>query len=153
MGMHTILYGCIVEMDLWRRDTQIFTNVRKHNKSIIRSLPMGDSWPPLSREMFSFTENAIEESPDFEYGGRVIHFAGNFKGIEEDWNGWKEKFDKLLTQLYWMSAYVHLKTEYSNLWSYEWQLNLCDYKYNAREDASKMPPLIQPSDWEFNKVM
>jgi len=123
MGMRTTLYGYIEEMDFWQGS--IRNKVRRHNSSVIDNLPKGDKWPPVSREMFSICNNYKNHpGPDFEYGGRIIHFGGNLKSVELDWSDWKSKFEKLLSSLYFTNAKVHFQTEYSSLETSSWHVDL-----------------------------
>ncbi|OAV45080.1 hypothetical protein A3850_011540 [Lewinella sp. 4G2] len=53
MGMTTYLYGVIEEYGLnHHRSEEIYL----HNERIIAGLPETDSWPPLSKNMFSITK-------------------------------------------------------------------------------------------------
>ena len=99
MGMRTTIYGYIEEMDFWK--DPIRRSVRKHNSTVIKSLPKGDTWPPLSVEMFAICNNyKSDPGPNFEYFARIIHFGANLKSVEHDWIEWKTKFEILLTNLF-----------------------------------------------------
>lgn len=122
MGMTTFIYGVIEEYGLntARRD-----EVYAHNEAVINRLQVSDSWPPLSKEMFSITKNDTAiEGPNLEYWGRMIHFAACLKSVEYEWEEWKEKFENLLQNLYWTQAHVHFKTEYTGVISFNWRVDL-----------------------------
>lgn len=127
MGMHTVIYGYIEEMDFWL--DPIRNEIRKHNSDIIASLPLADEWPPLSREMFATCNNdASDSGPNLEYRGRIIHFGASLKSVEQEWGQWKSKFESLLTRLYFMEAKVHVQAEYMRLETSRWIVDLDKYK-------------------------
>lgn len=140
MGMATRLYGCIVEFGL---DPATQAKMYKHNRKVINGLPQIDQWPPLTKNMFAFTHNFKEPSPSYDYMGRLIHFGANFKSIENEWEEWKTKFENLLTQLYWLEADVHFKTEYAGIQTFTWSLDLS--KWTAL-DIKEFTP-IQRHNW------
>ncbi len=120
--MTTFIYGVIEEYGLnHTRREEIYT----HNETVIKNLPTSDAWPPLSKEMFAITKNdKFIEGPNLEYWGRMIHFAACLKSVENEWEEWKTKFENLLQSLYWTQAHVHFKTEYSDVISFNWSVDL-----------------------------
>ena len=145
MGMRTTLYGYIAEMDFWK--DPIMTHVRILNTKKILLLPKGDAWPPLSKEMFAICENDENESgPDLLYSGRIIHLGANLKSVEHEWKEWKSKFENLLTNLFFLEARVHFKTEYSSLETSSWRVDLL--KYAVLHDNS-MPTRIGNTHWNY----
>lgn len=148
MGMRTTIYGYIEEMDFWKDPVR--SKVRKHNSAIISSLPIADEWPPLSKEMFAIANNLKNHSgPNFEYSGRVIHFGANLKSVEYEWQEWKNKFESLLTNLFFIEARVHFKTEYSPLETSSWRIDLL--KYKVKHD-NLMPAEISKEHWEYEST-
>ncbi|RQH12615.1 hypothetical protein [Okeania hirsuta] len=142
MGMTSIIYGVIEEYGL---NLKKLEEVYAHNEGIISALPTSDSWPPLSKEMFSITKNDSElKGPNLEYWGRMIHFAACLKSVEYEWREWKEKFEDLLLQMYWTQAHVHVKTEYSDIISFSWTLDL--KKWSISEEAIRP---IKREFWDF----
>jgi hypothetical protein len=133
MGMSTSLYGCIVEYGLYN-DLQ--SRIKNHNDVAIKSLPDFDEWPPLTRQMFSITQDSDfpTTSLTYEYQGRAIHFGGQFKSIEYEWRAWKEKFENLLTKLIWREAFVHFQTGYADLQIFKWQMDTNKWAPNAELD-------------------
>jgi hypothetical protein len=148
MGMRTTIYGYIEEMDFWK--APIGPQVRKHNSTVIKQLPKGDDWPPLSYEMFAICTNH-KNSPgsNLEYSGRIIHFGANLKSVEHEWKEWRAKFEKLLTHLYFTEARVHFKTEYSSLETSSWKVDLL--KYEVTHDNS-MPRPIKINECEYEST-
>lgn len=145
MGMTTYIYGVIKEYGL---NTSRLDEVYSHNERIISNLPTSDSWPPLSKEMFSITKNDKKiEGPSLEYWGRMIHFAACLKSVENEWEEWKDKFENLLQKLYWIEAHVHFKTEYTKVISFEWRVDL--KKWSIKE-GSIVP--IQKEFWDFKDL-
>lgn len=148
MGMRTTLYGYIEEMDFW--SGPVTKLVKKHNTSIINALPKGDEWPPLSKEMFAICNNFKNTpGPNFEYSGRIIHFGANLKSVEYEWDLWKTKFENLLTNLFFLEAVVHFKTEYSDIQTATWSVNLL--KYSVRHDEAR-PDKVYKSDWNYEST-
>jgi len=146
MGMTTYLYGAIEEYGLNIPRTK---EIYAHNEQVIESLPTSDDWPPLSKEMFSITKNDIEiEGPNLEYWGRIINFGACLKSVEHEWKEWREKFEELLTKLYWTEANVHFKTEYTGVISFRWSVDLL--KWSISKEEVILP--IQRGFWDFEDV-
>jgi len=148
MGMATRLYGCIVEYATLNE--AMLQKVHAHNEQVINDLP-GDSWPPISRGMFAI--NKIEHQlyrANYAYGGRLIHFGGNFKSIEYEWKAWRLKFEDLLTKLLWTGANVHFRTEYAEVQNFEWYINL--NKWHIAYDGDPTQPIepIKHEYWKFD---
>lgn len=152
MGMLTIIYGYIEEMDFGISPFR--DDVRKHNSSVIHSLPSPDNWPPLSPEMFAITGNNPHTHPhpftNLEYCGRIIHFGASLKSVEYEWAEWKAKFEKLLASLYFIRARVHIKTEYMELETACWEVDLHKYREYEAGHGDKMPPLVRLEDCEYD---
>lgn len=70
-------------------------------------------------EIYPFTN--IFSKPIKGYQCSIISFAGSYKTLEEDWEEWLEKFEKLLGMLPARSATVKLDTEL------EWEVIAIDY--------------------------
>ena len=147
--MRTTLYGYIEEMEFLKDPIQ--EQVKNHNSQVIFSLNNQDPWPPLSKEMFHITRNSTNEIPraNLEYSGGIIHFAGNFKSIEHEIEEWIIKFENLLSKLIWIEAKVHFQTEYADLQTLNWYVDL--NKYGVEND-DKFPKLIHKSNWIFEST-
>lgn len=138
--MTTIIYGVIQEYGLnYKRCSEVYA----HNEKVINSLPSSEDWPPLLRQMFSIAEGNVQ----IEYWGRTIHFAASTKSIEYEWLEWKEKFESLLERLCWVEAHVHFKTEYSDVVSFKWRVDLKKWSIGQGE----IKP-IRKEYWEFTDV-
>lgn len=149
MGMRTTLYGYIEEMNFWK--SPIINEVKRHNHKVIRNLKNDDEWPPLSREMFAITCNSNNEiyRPNMEYSGRIIHFGANLKSVEYELNEWIVKYEKLLSKLIWLESKVHFQTEYAELQTLSWRVNLNSYKVNHN---GEFPKPIDKSCWNFEST-
>ena len=152
MGMRTTLYGYIEEMDFWK--SPIRNQVKKHNHNVIKSLKTNDEWPPLSKEMFSLTSNVSNlrrdlGGPNLEYSGRIIHFGANLKSVEHEIDEWIIKFEELLSKLIWIESKVHFQTEYCELQTLHWRVDLIKYPKNK---ADEFPKLIDKECWEFKST-
>lgn len=149
MGMRTTLYGYIEEMDFWK--SPIKNKVKSHNHKVIGSLKNDDEWPPLSKEMFAITSNHNNEiyRPNLEYSGRIIHFGANLKSVEYELKEWVIKYEKLLSELIWLESKVHFQTEYSELQTLTWRVDL--NTYDIIHDQS-FPIPINKSHWNFEST-
>lgn len=115
MDQESIVYGCI-------KDTAL-DNVaerRRVNRDAMISLPPVETWPVLSREMFSAQDQQTEDS---SLQSEVMHFGASYQGVEYEWKHWMEQFEALLKKMYWVSATVHLETEMSGTHSFVWETN------------------------------
>jgi len=110
----SIVYGCIRD---WPGDSMERRLRRAANRKVLDSLPMGEAWPFLGREMFSRCET---EGAGL-YQSQVIHFGASYQTIEYEWKLWVEQFEALLRRLYWASAVVHLETEVNGSHTFRWE--------------------------------
>ena len=146
--MATRLYGCIVEYEFSRNPKDV-TQIKifEHNEKVLNELPEVDEWPPLTKKMFSITDNSqyLEYGPNYAYGGRIIHFGANFKSIEGEWKEWKSKFENLLTKLLWQDADVHFKTEYTGIQTFTWAIDLKKWSLSQGSEFE----IIKREYWDF----
>ncbi len=111
----SIVYGCIRD---WPADNPEFRRVRREtNSRVLRSLPSGDDWPFLGRDMFS----CCEQPGEGLYQTQVIHFGASYRSVEYEWGLWVKQFEALLKKLYWGSAVVHLETELNGMHTFRWE--------------------------------
>jgi hypothetical protein len=123
MGHQIVIYGMIegpAAGDQMRA-------LKEHNDAIIRGLPAEDQWPWLTRSMFALPGRW----PQGTYREQIIHFGLSMKDDpplspnsafkpDRGWPkedrksvyGWIEKFEKLLREMFWFGANVHLITEF-----------------------------------------
>src|SRR4051794_25090327 len=79
------------------------------------------------------------------YRSQPICFGATFKEIEWEWDQWLDKFEHLLTHLFWDEVYLHLRTELT--------VGNYDYVYQAayREDVfDEHEPPKPSSAWTFS---
>jgi hypothetical protein len=66
--------------------------------------------------MFAVAENSIPDTRDRGlYKSQIIHFGASFKDIPDQdahWDDWLTKFEAALTHLLWISAKVHIETDF-----------------------------------------
>ncbi len=112
MNQESIVYGCI-------KDTaeEEIAERRRINQAAIESLASAESWPVLSREMFT----ASSGTGDISFHTDVTHFGASYQGVEYEWKHWLEQFENLLRKMYWVSATVHLETELSGSHCFVWE--------------------------------
>lgn len=106
-----ILMGYIHEVPSSFQENRDPAYFRRANDAVIESLPMPDTWPPLSRSMFSAT------GAEHLLGGfrseRVIHFAGYLNHLPDSLDEWLDKFEGILCRMFWSEAIVHMKDFYA----------------------------------------
>lgn len=105
MGHESTVYGGIVSPQWKGEDSE---RLQRHNQAIVLALPEHDTWPFLTRPMFAFAGTTVEGG---RYRSQIIHFGATLKAVEWEWDAWLEKFERLLTQLFWHDVYLHLRTE------------------------------------------
>ncbi len=116
MNQESIVYGCIKDL-VFSGDEETRSR-RDTNKRVMQSLPSSEDWPLLSREMFSVPPEAVELGSTHT---DVIHFGSSYKAIEHEWNEWIAQFERLLRNMYWVSATVHLETELNGVHTFVWE--------------------------------
>jgi hypothetical protein len=115
MDQESIVYGCIKDANDYD-STDVGRRVA--NRDAMLSLPKADGWPFLCQEMFALPKTAIGQD---NYQTDVMHFGASYKAIEYEWEQWINKFEELLSQMYWVSATVHLETELSGTHTFTWE--------------------------------
>lgn len=113
MTQESIVYGCIKDLSVEKIDA----DRRRRNRDAMLSLPNADEWPYLCKEMFSLPR--VEMNGD-RYLTEVIHFGASYQAIEYEWSEWMKRFEKLLEEMYWVSAVVHLETELTGVHTFTW---------------------------------
>ncbi|MFA7554363.1 MAG: hypothetical protein WCY88_08945 [Spongiibacteraceae bacterium] len=117
MIQESVVYGCIKDL-LLSDNTQEAQQHRLNNQKVMMSLPSIEDWPLLSREMFSMPVQVV--SGDDAHTD-VMHFGTSYKGVEHEWEMWIQKFESMLKSMYWVSATVHLETEYNGRHTFTWE--------------------------------
>ena len=74
MESESIVYGCIRD---WPGDSMERRMRRAANRRVLDSLPGGEAWPFLGREMFS----RCEQSGAGLYQTQIIHFGASYQAI------------------------------------------------------------------------
>lgn len=114
MNQSSIVYGCIKDTVLNNTNDQSEQH-RRINQLVMKSLPSIEDFPLLSREMFSQTANDKNSST------HIVHFGTSYDGIEYEWETWIKEFETLLNDMYWVSATVHLETEFNGVHTFTWE--------------------------------
>ena len=116
MDQESIVYGCIKDASTLDGES----GRRKANRLAMLSLPKADGWPFLCQEMFAIPRVEIDQA---NYQTEVMHFGASYKAVEYEWEQWIQKFEELLSKMYWVSATVHLETELSGTHTFTWEAN------------------------------
>jgi len=114
MGHQAIVYGRIQGT---KSPNPRFNVFHHYNRGVLEDrLPdKDDDWPFLTRHMFSIAELSIPFSDRGIYKSHIIHFGGSLKDDpdeERHWDLWLDKFELLLRHLVWVSAKVHIETDF-----------------------------------------
>lgn len=112
MGHEAFVYGMIVGA-AYRVGGGQYRMLQERNAEAIMKLPEpeGDEWPWLNRSVFALPG----PWPQGTYRRQVIHFGLSVKDDPFDrrcWDVWFAKFERILRQLYWLSARVCLETDF-----------------------------------------
>jgi hypothetical protein len=126
MGHFSIVYGSI-----YGRDDS------KDSRAVLDALPEQDSWPYLTRDLFSIP------APEHSYGDHLITFGTIYNGVETAWSEWLEKFEDLLQRLDWDKAHVYLEAESLGSYHYCWKRTCSEV---LQESGDAMPVY----GWEFS---
>ncbi|MAZ88071.1 MAG: hypothetical protein CL693_10520 [Cellvibrionaceae bacterium] len=113
MDQESIVYGCIKDASFFEEDS----SRRRINRQAMLNLPKADGWPFLCQEMFAIPRVEIDQA---NYQTEVMHFGASYKAVEYEWEQWIQKFEELLSKMYWVSATVHLETELSGTHTFTW---------------------------------
>ena len=123
MSSESIVYGCIKDS----ADENIVER-RRINLQALSELPAAESWPMISREMFSARTAPDEVESGPLLNTEITHFGASYQGVEYEWKHWLEQFEQLLRQMYWVSATVHLETEMAGTHSFFWQTDCGEHQ-------------------------
>lgn len=146
MGHRTTLSGHIQEPWYLRESDRQKRRLWDSNRHVIKSLPENDTWPPLHRRMFSFSQpgNTRPDRILSSYRGSVIYFGGSFSSLFLEWEEWLEKFENLLKRLYWEHAAVILVTEWAGDFLCHWKADIPEGTFY--QDSRPTP--VQ--SWQFS---
>ena len=116
-GTESIVYGCIRDT-VFSADRDYANERRLANRQVLHALPSIEEWPLLAREMFAAP---VEVN---EYGSLhtdVMHFGNSYRSVEYEWEHWLSRFEDMLQRMYWVSATVHLETEFNGTHTFVWE--------------------------------
>ncbi len=117
MSQESIVYGCIKDQLFANRPDDAHRR-REINRGALSALPSVDEWPLLSREMFALpTPVATLDAVHTD----VVPFGSSYVGVEYEWEQWIRSFEQLLQKMYWVSATVHLETEFNGVHTFTWE--------------------------------
>ena len=159
MGHELTIYGIIEGATASSDDYRRFQRL---NEEAINRLPDDDEWPWMTRDMFQFPAT----EPVGTYQTQIVHFGLSMKdGVPlkdsadydpiENWRnpardsitGWIEKFEKLLSQMYWYYAAVHVNTDFEPERKFSYTI--------TRESIELMCKSAEPqpvTDWELSVI-
>ena len=132
--IHGAIYGAFGSTKDWR-------GLYLLNKNAIDALPEIDEWPPLVRSFFSVPMS--DTKPGF-FRIQMIHFGCSFNHFSDDWSVWLEKFEKLISRMYWHKVRLHLEVEIWGKYDYLWKVS------GEQIQRYYETPPKSPTTWEFS---
>ncbi|WDI44201.1 hypothetical protein [Bremerella sp. P1] len=118
MGHEVLMYGVIVGAH--RRSGEDFRSLYPRNAKVIESLPSDDDHPWVDRSIFAMPG----DYPNGTYRSQAIHFGLTMKDDPYDLDAliaeWLSKFERVLSQLYWFSATLHVVRDFPGGGTYQW---------------------------------
>lgn len=108
MGIIGTAYGCIF-CRVGGQSNSHFQSRSQQTENALRTLPVTDDYPGLTRNMFSITAKAYPEPGLYQY--QLVHFGLSLKDAHEEWDLWIRKFERLLTDMPWEKAELRLELE------------------------------------------
>ena len=137
MTEQSIIYGYIQGAEWMSADPR---KLHRLNRKIIESLAEKDTFPYLTKSMFSIPGEEIEQGT---FRSQIIHFAASMREPELQWKTWLEKFEAVLKKLYWFNAMVHLRSEMIGDYDYEWTVDASQIVHMLKD------PPQPPAKWYF----
>jgi len=115
---------------------------RDLNHVVTANLPdLEEGWH-LSNQMFSAAVASVTPTIDTSY---IIPFGACYSGVEYEWKSWISAFERLLSQMYWSTAVVHLDTEFNGNHSFSWDLLGKQHQPGAAIDGASL-------DWVHEQI-
>ena len=157
MGHELTIYGIIEGATGPPGD---YRRLQRLNEEVISQLPSEDEWPWMTRDMFQFPAT----EPIGTYQTQIIHFRLSMKdGVPlknsdnydpiANWRnpardsitGWIQKFERLLSQMYWFYAAIHVNTDFEPERKFSYIVTVESIKLMCKSDSP------QPvTDWELS---
>ena len=118
MDQESIVYGIIKDVPMAPEDDG--QKRRMVNSASLLDLPqtLDVNSPFLCGDMFTMPGLDVFSGA---YHTQVIHFGASYRAVEYEWERWMQKFEELLSKMYWVSATVHLETELSGNHTFHWE--------------------------------
>jgi hypothetical protein len=126
------------------RKKAVAEEICRRNEGVIDGLPVEDAFPALCRGMFGMDR---EKSWLISFRNRPIHFAASMRNADFCVRDWLDKFEGLLREMYWESAYVRVKGGYMGAYEFEWKPE------RAWVEAMGKGELRKITAWEFKSSM
>jgi len=118
VDQESIVYGIIKDVPMAPEDDG--QKRRMVNSASLLDLPqtLDVNSPFLCGDMFTMPGLDVFSGA---YHTQVIHFGASYRAVEYEWERWMQKFEELLSKMYWVSATVHLETELSGNHTFHWE--------------------------------
>lgn len=136
MSQESVVYGCIKDV-VFTSNMDQTRQRRLANRRVLTSLPSIEDWPLISREMFVLPSETLVVD---DLHTDVVPFGNSYKGVEYEWQQWLQRFEDILQNMYWVSATVHLETEFNGTHTFTWH---ADQDYHEPNSG----PLSMRCEW------
>lgn len=136
MSQESVVYGCIKDV-VFTSDMEQTRQRRSANRRVLAALPSVEDWPLIGREMFVLPSELLVVD---DLHTDVVPFGNSYRGVEYEWEQWLQRFEDLLQNMYWVSATVHLETEFNGIHTFTWHT---DKEYHEPNSG----PLSMRCEW------
>ncbi|HET8711807.1 MAG TPA: hypothetical protein VFM32_10540 [Spongiibacteraceae bacterium] len=136
MTQESVVYGCIKDV-IYTSDMEQTRQRRHANRQVLAALPSVEDWPLIGREMFVLPSTTLVVD---DLHTEVVPFGNSYKGVEYEWEQWLQRFEDLLQNMFWVSATVHLETEFNGTHTFTWHT---DKEFHAPNSG----PLSMRCEW------
>jgi hypothetical protein len=113
--------------------------ISENTRQFIQSLDNDTVYPWIRSNMFSI--GSTEESPYFYES--ILGFAATYKGVEDNWEEFIQKFEHILANIEFYNAKIQLETEYYGTFHFFWQAKTGSLKFEPKEQ------LFEREKWFF----
>lgn len=139
MSADAVIYGSIDGAPAEHAPPGRYLRFYRHNRSVLRGLPVEDKYPPLVRGMFAITTGWM-----VSWQTHTIHFGWSARNFAQHWPEWRDKFEGLLHRLCWWEARVHIEAEYEGKLTCRWVIR----PHSIGNWRSADPPVLR-NEWNF----
>ena len=135
MGHESFVYG-IINLNFSYHEPDKYLLLAEQEIAKLPQSREDDEWPFLNQQHFARAGGY--------YKSRVITIGGSYKQVECEWEQWLAKFERLLASLCWCECYLHLRTEISGEFDFQY---IGQSIYVGKPGEGEWHP---PQRWKFS---